>query len=67
MSKIMADKLNLKPGVWESITQVISNDKEVFTIWKESLFGESKVYDELFSYIRKICNENGLDFELQEY
>jgi DNA repair photolyase len=67
VSKIMADKLNLKPGVWESITQVISNDKEVFTIWKESLFGESKVYEELFLYVRKICSENGLDFEMQGY
>jgi DNA repair photolyase len=67
VSKLMADKLNLKQGVWESITQVISNDKEVFSIWKESLFGESNVYDELFSYLGKICNKNGLDFEMQGY
>jgi DNA repair photolyase len=67
VSKIMADRLNLKPGVWESIAQVITSDKEVFTIWKESLFGESHDYDELFSYLGKICSENGLEFEIQGY
>jgi DNA repair photolyase len=67
VSKFMADKLNLKQGIWESITKIISNDKKVFTIWKESLFGGSQVYDELFSYLGKICSENGLDFEMQGY
>jgi DNA repair photolyase len=67
VSKIMADKLNLKPGVWESISQVISNDKETFSIWNESIFEKSHDYDVLFSYLGKICNDNDLEFEMQEY
>jgi DNA repair photolyase len=67
VSKIMADILNPKPGVWESISQVIISDKEVCTIWEESVFGESHDYDELFSILGKICNKNGLEFEMQGY
>ncbi len=67
VSKIMADRLNLKPGVWESVTQAIRSDGEVFTKWKEILFGDEQVYDELFSHLRKICNENNLVFEMQGY
>lgn len=67
VSKIMADRLNLKPGIWNSIYDAINNDTAYAGIWKTSVFGETKGYDHLFSALKNICHENALEFKMQTY
>jgi DNA repair photolyase len=62
-----ATKEDMDALIEELKNAVITSDKEVFTIWKESLFGENHGYDELFSHLEKICSEIGLEFEMQGY
>lgn len=66
-SKIMADKLNLKPGVWDSVYEGIKDDFVNCRIWKESILGDSNDYDSLFLHLKNISSENDLEFEMQDY
>ncbi|UCE72860.1 MAG: radical SAM protein [Methanomassiliicoccales archaeon] len=66
-TKIMADRLNLKPGVWDSVNNALVTDSTQRSIWKESIFGKDKGYDRLFSFLKKICTELEIDYEMQDY
>lgn len=66
-SKIMADRLNLKPGVWESVYNSLGKNKTFGNIWREAVFGENKEYDMLFNLLKKICRETGIEFEMEGY
>lgn len=66
-SKIMADRLNLKPGVWKSVYNSLSKDNTIGKIWKEAVFGENEDYYMLFNLLKKICREKGIEFEMQDY
>ncbi len=66
-SKIMADKLNLKPGIWKSVYNSLSNDNTISNIWKEAVFGENKGYHILFNLLNKICREKGIEFKMEGY
>jgi len=63
--RIMADRLNQKPGVWSAINNAL--DKERAVIWKDRLFGKHRLYDDLFSHLKKTCMEKGMAFEMQGY
>ena len=67
VSKIMADKLNLKPGVWESVNWALEKIIDKRSIWKEAVLEKGKDYDRLFAALKKICRQKGIEFEMQEY
>ena len=66
-SKIMADRLNLKPGVWESVYNSFGEDNTLSRIWNEAVFGENKGYDVLFNLLINTCREKGIEFEMARY
>lgn len=66
-SKIIADKLNLKPGVWNSVYNALGKDDSLTGIWKQAVFGENDRYSMLFKHIAKICRNKGIEFETQDY
>ena len=63
--KIMADRLNQRPGVWSAINNALDRDRAV--IWKDRLFGKHRLYDDLFNHLKKICQEKDMAFERQGY
>jgi DNA repair photolyase len=67
VSRVMVDRLNLRPGVKQSVLNTISFDTRLASIWKESILEGSSVYDDLFSYIRSECHKTGFEFEIQGY
>lgn len=64
-SRIMADRLNLRPGVWSAVYNAL--DRERALIWKDRLFGRHRLYDDLFAHLKKTCQERGMEFEMQGY
>jgi len=66
-SKIMADRLNLKPGVWKSVYNSLGKDNTIGNTWKEAVFGENEGYPMLFNFLKKICREKGIEFEMEGY
>jgi DNA repair photolyase len=53
------DKLNLKPGVWESVQKVIEkNYPDALEEWKNILFTKNDYYTDLKQKIVKFCSEN---------
>ena len=66
-SKIMADRLNLKPGVWSSVYNSLGENAAIKSIWKDAVFGKSNRYKKLFNLLKKISDEKGIEFETQEY
>lgn len=66
-SKIMADRLNLKPGVWSSVYNSLGENASIKSIWKDAVFGKSNRYKKLFTLLKKISDEKGIEFETQEY
>lgn len=65
-SKIMADRLNLKPGIWKSVNNTLGNNANS-NIWKEAVFGDNEEYHMLFNLLKKICREKGIEFEMEGY
>jgi DNA repair photolyase len=63
--RIMADRLNLRPGVWSAVYNAL--DRERAVIWKDRLFGRHRLYDDLFDHLKKTCMQKGLEFEMQGY
>lgn len=60
---IMVDRLNLKPGVWGSMKNVLQENPQTEKIWKEAVFGKNNAYENLFILLDKICHEKGIKFE----
>jgi DNA repair photolyase len=63
--RIMADRLNQRPGVWSAVYNAL--DKERAVIWKDRLFGRHRLYDDVFDHLKEACMEKGLEFEMQGY
>jgi len=66
-SKIMADRLNLRPGIWKTVHNSFGKDNTFGNIWKQAVFGENKGYYMLFNLLKKICREKGIEFEMEGY
>lgn len=58
--ELMVDTLHLKPGVWDSIAAVLSDDKR--KLYRERLQGESFYYPHIFGEIEKACRRLGLPY-----
>jgi DNA repair photolyase len=67
VSKIMSDRLNLRPGVWSSVSSALKENPEAMTIWQESVKGDSSRYDGLFHSLERICRKQGIVHEYQAY
>jgi DNA repair photolyase len=58
VDEVWVDKLNFKPGVWESVSVVLEkNYPELLEKWREVLFSKSDYWDEVKEKIKKICEE----------
>jgi len=61
VDEILVDKLNLKPGVWDSVSVVLKkNYPDLAEKWREILFSKNNYYEELKDRIEKICEEKKL-------
>jgi DNA repair photolyase len=59
---IYVDKLNLKPGLWQILTNFIEKELPgMQTTWKNTLLGKSSYYEELKNKINGICKELNLE------
>jgi DNA repair photolyase len=62
VDEVWVDKLNLKPGVWESVSEVLEkNYPELLEKWKEVLFSRSDYWNKLKEKIKKICKKKGVN------
>lgn len=66
-SKIMADRLNLKPGIWKSVYNSLGKGNTIGNTWREAVFEENKDYDMLFNLLKKLSREKGIEFEMEGY
>jgi DNA repair photolyase len=58
---VWVDKLNLKPGVWESVSKVLEKDyPELLEKWREILFSRSDYWKKLKEKIEKISEEKNV-------
>jgi DNA repair photolyase len=58
VDEVLVDKLNLKPGVWESVSVILEkNYPELLEKWREILFSRSDYWEKLKNKIKKICEE----------
>jgi len=58
VKEVWIDKLNLKPGTWESLFTVLEeNHPELVEKWREVLFSKSNYWQELKEKIKRICEE----------
>jgi DNA repair photolyase len=58
VDEVWVDKLNLKPGVWESVSEVLEkNYPELLEKWKEVLFSRSDYWNKLKEKIEQICKK----------
>lgn len=58
VDEVWVDKLNLKPGVWKSVSNILKkNYPELLERWKEVLFSKSDYWEELRKKIKEICEE----------
>lgn len=63
--KIMADRLNQRPGVWPAVSNALDRDRAA--VWKDRLFGKHTKYADLFAHLKKLCLMNDIEFEMQGY
>lgn len=58
VDEVWVDKLNLKPGVWESVSKVLKeNYPELLKKWEEILFFKNNYWGELKEKVRRICEK----------
>ena len=58
---IFVDKLNLKPGVWERVKEVLMEfDPKVLTKWRKIFFEGNNYYRRIKERISEICKRNKL-------
>jgi DNA repair photolyase len=67
VKKIMADRLNLKPGIWGSLRSALGENAQETEIWKESVMGKGVRYDKLLYSLKMACIKANIAFELQIY
>jgi len=61
VNEVWVDKLNLKPGVWESVSLVLEkNYPELLERWKLILFSSSGYWKDLKKRIEKISIDKGI-------
>jgi len=59
---IYVDKLNLKPGLWQILTDFMEKElPQMQTTWKNTLLRKSNYYEDLKKKIDGICTEIGLE------
>jgi DNA repair photolyase len=60
---VMVDTLNLKPGIWPALEQVLEGTPKVKAKFHDRLFQDTKYYPLLFESIKQECNARGINFE----
>jgi len=58
VDEVWVDKLNLKPGVWESVSEILEKIyPELLEKWREVLFSKTDYWKKLKEKIERICKE----------
>ena len=63
VKRVMADKLNLKKGVWDSVRNALRIDARAQEIFRQRLFGDRDYYKKAFSILSELCKDYGVEFE----
>jgi DNA repair photolyase len=54
INTVIADELNLKPGIWAAIENALRDDNDMREVWESRLFKED-YYKRLFKELRGLC------------
>lgn len=54
VSEIMIDRLNLKPGVWDSIKECLFSNHKLYMVFSEKIHGNSKYYNNIREEIIRV-------------
>jgi len=61
MDYLWVDKLNLKPGVWDSLQQILQRSyPKLLPVWKDIFFSKNDYYEKLKEKIMKLCKEENV-------
>lgn len=60
VSEVMVDKFNLKPGVWHSLEQALTNNPSLKQRFIEGLFKEKTYYKDIFSDVFNEGEKHGV-------
>ena len=59
-SKIWIDSLNLKPGIWENVTQAMSSNETLLTVFSNNVSANKDYYKDIRNEIIKIAKEHNI-------
>lgn len=65
--RISTDRLNLRPGVWNSVCSALKECPKDLSIWKISGIKTSDSYHKIFNSLEKLCKQEGIVYEFQAY
>jgi DNA repair photolyase len=60
---VMMDSLNLKPGIWDALSQALNDYPGLRDIFKQRLFKNKNYYLEISDSIKRECLKNDVNFE----
>jgi DNA repair photolyase len=62
-SYIMVDRLNLRPGIWKSMSEALQKNPAALKIWKEAIFGDGAVYENLYKLLEEMCRDADIEYK----
>ena len=65
--RISSDRLNIKPGIMESISEAFGDHPDKEALWRKCTLGNATGYHRLFSILEEICRQEKIAFEHQRY
>ena len=63
-SKVLVDRLRLKPGLWQRIEPALAGKPDVLDACRQAMFKDPRISDNLLSQAVTICKEIGLECQL---
>ncbi len=65
VERVLIDRLNLRPGVWRSVSEFIAQEHpELAALYKEIFWGRSCFHNELKQRLKRSCDRRKLDYSL---
>ncbi|MGA9140790.1 MAG: radical SAM protein [Methanocella sp.] len=63
-SRVLIDRLRLKPGLWPRMEKALTEEPEVLDACRRALFTDPDIFTDLRAHAAKVCQEIGLECEL---
>jgi len=65
VERVLIDRLNLRPGVWRSVSEFIAKEHpELTDLYREIFWGRCDFHDELKERLRRSCERKKLNYSL---